>query len=797
VPSTSFNKNISKFLKEAFSLLSGKDISELINFLYPAQDGVFEDIFNNKAATFALLDKVFDSITAQGKFVLAADNFDMIDGLSYEFIHNFIRKENIYEKLKLILLYADPNPGKKYFYFPDESIYVDINLAPLENIEPIIQQKTLSTEGFEPPVESDKIFAASQGNYTFVENALALYFESMIYDKPFAVPQNMSELISKRLEILREANPAAYNLLVAAAVLGDKINLLLLEQVSCTEDFQDIIEYLEKSDYITSLNNTYYEFKSTTLWETIYGVICTAPGIEQINGRIYEFLTNVTTNSLAVLAVVIAVQNREAFEIWTKISRLSAQIGDVNLYLLSQKQCLALLNEFDDAETLDIRFNIHERIGELLSYSNPAEAMDYLPDAISNAQSKGDDVKEIKLLAYMSSCCRAVGNYHGEIECVDKVLKKIPPVQTLDIALVNTTKLQALLHIGNCGEIVNLVDNTIMPVFEECFNRKRQDVPFMFVFEAWIQTYLVLANALILQGSERVHKVLEILSDIINRYNIKEDLFICKYKIALAAAHTLRGELKCSNDTLKETLETYKNIMDSPTLLRMDLVNIINRFLKKEYDNIQERLFNIVVLADNSGDNFTKHILKILLGKAFMDKEQVTDALNIYNEEITRFANEKIATGAMLAWYLIAEASLNTNEPDKAENIAAQALDVALNPKIDNYTFAILFRIILAKAYMVKSDFDSAKIHIETALTLAKRNQLNDLLSEVYLLYGNYFYVLGHEKSPEQLRYLEGSAKMYELATTIITETRNNLIFAKIQTAQNTLRTFCESNNIT
>lgn len=89
-----------------------------------------------------------------------------------------------------------------------------------------------------------------------------------------------------------------------------------------------------------------------------------------------------------------------------KTTRLASYIGDINLYVISQKQCLALLNEFNENETLNIRFNISERLGKLLTEYDPEEAMEYLPDAIANAKSNNNEAKEIELLSYLAQCCK-------------------------------------------------------------------------------------------------------------------------------------------------------------------------------------------------------------------------------------------------------------------------------------------------------------------------------------------------------------------------------------------------------
>ena len=45
---------------------------------------------------------------------------------------------------------------------------------------------------------------------------------------------------------------------------------------------------------------------------------------------------------------------------------------------------------------------------------------------------------------------------------------------------------------------------------------------------------------------------------------------------------------------------------------------------------------------------------------------------------------------------------------------------------------------VMAKASIGVSDFESAKIHIENAIITARQYGLNDLLSRLYLQYGQY-----------------------------------------------------------
>ncbi len=805
-----FKKDASKFFKNEFPELENNEIFDLINFLYPSVEGTFENIVSGKNNTFSFLNKVFDKITAHGKFVIVIDNFDFIDGFSYEFISKFIKKDNVWKNLKLLLLYNEAKPAKGYFYFPsnkDENIYLDIGIAPLEpqQVKIILDQKTKKTKNFTEfsKEELHDIYKISRGNASYINQALCLKHDCMLCEQEFEISTTFKGLLEHRLALLSHLNPKAYEILLGSAIIGDKININLVKEIFEVSDteFRKIIVYLKRMDYINAVNDIYCEFNSLLLWETILKTAKNDENYTKINKQIFTYLTGFTLNSHAILGIV--AQNLKqpelSLEIWTRNTRLAAYIGDMNLYAISQKQSMALINEFDENDTLKIRYNISERLGKLLSNSNPQEAMEYLPDAISNAQAIGDSPKEIELLAYLASCCRKTGNYFGEVECVDAVLEKVKPENDIDIALLKASKLGALLNIGNCGQIVNMIDNEIMPILDRYFSKKHsaQDPKLGFMYETWLRVYLILANALVMQGSDRSFEILTILFDIIERNNIKDELFICKCKLTLAFANTMKGNFQASEQMLEEVLKLYReNVMDNETILRWNFINIINNFFRKRYHRMQEDLFQIVTFANNNGDNFTKNILKTLLGKIFQDNENSKQALEIYNDQAAYFAKEKMAIGALLTWYLIADATLNTEGPQNAMEIAEQALEVAQNPKINNYFFTILLKTVIAKCAITNSDFETAKIHIEGAILIARKFNLKDMLSRLYLLYGKYFQELGLMKSPKQIEYLQASDKLYKQAKELIEQTKNKYVYQDLKKSQSVLGSFCKLHGI-
>ncbi len=806
-------KDAAQFFANEFRFLNPTEINEFLNFLYNSKDGNYEDIIINKKRTYDILNKIFDAFCHTGRFVFVVDNLDFIDGFSIEFLTNFMRRDNNWKNLKFIAIYNEHKPVSSYFCIEKKELkaYVDIHLA---TIEPEELEKTIKLTAeagaYVSQREKDVIFAKCKGNPAFVEQAVSYCFDCQISDKAFLMPNNFSDLIKERLITLKKSNPAAHKLLCGAAILGDRLNLALLKQIFGykNQEFNEIMLYLAKSNFVRQYSDVFYEFNNLLLWETILKNIQNDSEFEDLNVKIGRAISIFTLNTNAVMAMIShnLKENRMAFDIWTKITRLASYIGDINLYVISQKQCLALLNEFNENETLNIRFNISERLGKLLTEYDPEEAIEYLPDAISNAKSNNNEEKEIELLGYLALCCKKVGNYFGDVECVDNVLKKLTPSQELESAMIKASKLPSLLNIGNCGEVVNLVDNDILPVINSHMSKPRlsKSIPMNFLYDTWLRVYLALATALALQGNDRAFEVTSMLFEIIEKHKIKDENIICKSKLVYAYANSMAGNLVESQEVLTDVGSCLgSEFLDISTLdsEKADIVNyynlisLINKFLKSDFENIQESLFEATIIAGDTGNEFIKNIYKTLLGKTYYESQQAKLAINIYNEQVTYFANKKMAMGALLTWYLIAEATLVTENTKNALEIATQALEIVQNPRINNSYFIVMLKMLLAKIHIEISDFESAKIDLESAILITKKYEMLDLMSKVYFIYGKLYQDLGTMQGSTQSEYLKGSSKMYKKALDIIlTKTRNTNLKNKIEEQTNLLMAFCSAN---
>lgn len=795
-------KNANEFFSKEFKFLQPPEVSDLFNFIYSFNDGNYEDIIINKKRTYSILNKIFDAFISSGKFIFVVDNFDFIDGFSAEFFTNLLRKDKNWNNLKFVAIYNEPKPICGFFGFDNKNInsFEDINLRPVTEEELIHDVKiNKDAEGYVSEREKELINEKANGNLAYIQQAYSYVYDCQINDKAFVLPDDFSQLIKERLATLKKVNKIAHKVLCASAILGDKINITLIREIFGFNEleFNEILSYLEMSDFVRKFDSICYEFNNLMLWETVLKNITRDSEFDDINVKIGKAISVFNLNTNATMAMIAhnLRETRMAFDIWTKTTRLASYIGDINLYVIAQKQCLALLNEFSENETINIRYSISEKLGKLLSEYDPQEALEFLPDAISNARANNDEVKEIELLGYLAKCCLKTGNYFGNVECVDNVLRKLKDGQELERAMIISAKLSALLDIGNCGEVISLADNDVLPILNQYLAKPRLNklFPLGLLFDTWLKVYLVLATALALQGNERTFDVLKNLFTIIDKHKINDKQLIARAKTVQAYANTMKGDIKASMHILQDVDAHYRdNFMDEISVSRLNLVYIINKFIIKDYEGIREELFEAVTFANNTGDSFTKNILKTLLGKVFKDENKAQQALEIYNEQVTYFAKEKMALGALLAWYLIADATIVTENSKSAIDIASQALEISVNPNIDNCFFNAKLRFVLGKAYMNIADYTSAKINIEEGLKLAKKCKMYDMLSRLYLLYGKYYYDIGKIATQDQIEYLRGSAVMFEKAMEfVVKETNNPYIKNCVTFEKEKLNDFC------
>lgn len=814
-----FQKETKKLIEKILPALSEEEVNNLFNFLYPTLTSHYEEILINKEYTFRLMEKVILEISQRSKLIIVIDDFDMIDGASYEFLMHFINEDYLSENIKLVVAYKDKRIAQGYFYSEKiaENEYQDVFLSRLTP-EHAVNLTKLFLNGVNPiPKEVfEKIYKNSKGNSAYIEQILVLLNENDAFltenhelkYKSNAIeteiPKNLYEILTKRLDILKEKFPTVYRTLCTAAIMGNKFNVKLLEHVMKIgfEDFRNIIQMLVNYAYISQFNDNLFVFKNTLMWKFVYERAKISEDFTLLNERIFDVINNFTLSSNALKALVAQNLNQKllAQNIWTDNVKLCSYLGDEHLWTLSQKQCLKIAQELNPETNTLVITNIQERLGKLLYLSKPSEAISYLSNALSTAVKLGNKPKIIELAGYLSKSCSSIGNYHGVIESVDTVLKLInTPEYKLECAMIKYKKLHALLSIGNSEEIYNIANNEIIPIIEQAISNSIpiKDIPIDKIYETWLECNLVVANALIIQGNQKCLNVLNVIDEIVAKNRIGNKNYLIRVALSKALAYSMLGIIKKSESILIEISQKTSNEIVEPEIIsQWNFINLLNKVLKRDWANIKEELFSVVTFANNYNDVLIKNLLKTYLGKVLQEEGNLTKALDIYNAQVTIFAREKIAMGALLCWYYIAKVTLVTEGTDKALDITQKALDVAKNPKINNYYFMVLYKRLIAEIYMIKGDMDAAKMYIEKALLIVKTHGMKLHKVMLYQLYAKYLEEMIHKKPQNKDSYVQKIVDTYKKALVLIKEMEIPVIDAELQNNFSSFKAYCQLNDI-
>ena len=824
-----YTKSTESFIKDfkkssfynLFNFLDGNELTQFLNIFYPSQKDNFENIMENKQQMFSILEKVIKSFSLNNNLVITIDNFELLDGASYDFIVHMLEKGYFNNRLKLLVAYQEDKSIQTYFDVSkaDDRIFEMIKVNKLSSAEMLdVVKKSLNIDIQEIMDKEylDEILEKSNGNALRMEQELALLFNTHYIslkgndiiinedNRPELDPTSFEELIKLRLNSL---TPTAKNVLFMAAIMGYRFatSILCLAVTMPNEKAEKLLDFLIQEQFIQRVDNYTCEFKSLTLWKLIYQEAKTDLLYKENSERLYLSLKHLilSSNLQKLISCTEALSKNEAFLIWQNTASIAAKLGDTNLYVIAQKQCLKILEEQNLLNAEELKAEIYEQIGKLLCEKSPKEAVTYLANVLDSEIKAGNLNKVIDLSGYFVKSCYLSGNYFGAAEAVDTVISNLEladvEVSPIDIALIKTRKLKALFNIGNSEQIINLVNEDIILDLEKGLeSKKNNDTKYKsLIVDAWLHSKTVLAKAYAMQGNNAVFNVISDLKQFLDKYSYNTEFYTIQIALLEAFGNTITGEIHKSNELLNAiSLRTKHRVMEPELLSEWNLISVINRIFLGENDGLKADLFELAAFTNNINEHFMKNIIKLMLGYVLKEEDNTQKALEIFNEQITYFAKEKVAIGAMLSWLLIVQLSIEDDDDDKALSTATKSLEIAQSPKINNYFFIIYFQKYIADIYLKKGDFTAAKMYLEKAIMLAKQFELKYQVIELYVAYGNYmeeFMRVTHNYSSINV---SNTAEMYEKALVAAKELKLSNLIDRVNREKSDFKTFCQLNSI-
>ena len=209
-----------------------------------------------------------------------------------------------------------------------------------------------------------------------------------------------------------------------------------------------------------------------------------------------------------------------------------------------------------------------------------------------------------------------------------------------------------------------------------------------------------------------------------------------------------------------------------------------------------EELFQAAQYADDIHDEFTKNILKLLLGRLMQERTSAKEAAVVYAKQVEYFAEKQNAIGVLLGWYFISEAKMIIDGPEAALDIALKALDVAQSANISNHYFTLLLNKLIGEIYLALQDFDAAKMYIEKAIMIAKNADIKYQLAHLYLLYSKYLQDYALTVQDKKVDFVLSAQQMNQKASLIADDLKLISLLSEVEKATTILNSFCQMNGI-
>ena len=749
-----FNIDIETSKKHVYSILTEKlniTDEELINAVFAVvfydETNLQTSLYENKRKTYFAISAILKNLLSRGDVILQIEDIECIDRFSLDILRALFDEGILKSNLKIFItsninvdiiqFFASPHINK------ENSFFADYPLMTKAEIDDTIFKAVGVREELGPNILNN-IYENSKGFPVFVEEFLYLLLQLRIIKFESAgansvtvsadaaqldFPKTISDIIQVRLTNISNADPDAFRTLYYSSILGYKFlpavvqNILDIPQ----DKFEEIIKFLSVNNFIAPFDTYNYTFKNRVIWETVRNLKLSPENIASSTITTMKKLVELTAPDYASVVKNLLSAGLPKHEIMQHIEQATKDAyscGDDYSYVYHKILLIEAVEVSNLANKNDIILDIKEELVNLTYMSFPDTAIKYADELIAHYESV-DVAKTINILGLMSVSFEMTGNYLAELECVDKSLEKIDAkTNKFSVMLLKYSKLSSLLALGRYEELVNIVNNEILPVIrlyedgkiKDTTKKKKKEV-----ISVKFESKYEMAFAMVLQGSIAAASVIQDLYNDAN--NIQNAEYILKSQLLFGAMKLVQGQIAEVENILNSTKDLISASRDNQqnTFMWLALKNIAG-FFKGEYSSVVNDIYMLSNFAHNLKRFDMEPVLKGLLVRIALKEGSVDFAQNMAYDEYYKCANNKWALGALVNWYMYCDISIFREKYEDALKVAQYALDAAEKTDINNIFFTALLKLKLAEIYAIRSDYDMAKINAKEALQLAEAN---------------------------------------------------------------------------
>ena len=809
---------------QVFCTLSEGTKNVLKDFILPpvfdADDfSVIDSSTTKKDQIYLAFEELFGVMKSSMRLVVIIEDIEYIDDSSLELLEYLI--DNGFLNNKAILVATQSSTIPSEIIVNSSNLTVDNTIS--VQMPPLNEQEAMTcVDGFtaqKPLVSLDfkeKIFNKSKGLPLYIQNLMLYFMQVNLIESvgpsdfninpdiyAFELPDKTEDLLILRLDDIFKKYKNSYKIMCYAALFGYIFPLKIIKEAAGIDEaeLKSIMEVFIRNQLVATFDGRVFFFKN----KMIMNVVKNNMMKEGFDSEISFDLLQVAKNALYGEAFYCATlarranQNQEAFVLFAKATKEALFCGDINLYLKAQKNLLKLFDFAPFADKEDRKKQLCIELGRANYINCPQDAVEFLTEAlqlISSDEMTGNTTEILDILGYLSKSFILCGNYQGAIQAIDQSIRYINPERMrLEYALLCYLKMKILMNIGSIGEVIDLCNNTILPIIDDCISKKItiSQMSMSELRHTKSDIMLTLARAYAVQGNPHYEKVIaaaDIDDAIMTKSNVEAFITSAIYK-------TLQGDIVSSEELLHKADSIADSIGASGnTTLLWAFLKLLNKSFLGEFDSAEQEILILSQKAKKLNNSLIYNFTTLLMARYFREIKQYDKAKSIINDRVNYFSQQKISSGALLCWYLIGCIFLEEKNVDDAMSIARQALEVCQKTGINNIYFAACFEKLMADCYISRHDFEMVNIHLEKAMKLSKANNLMFMQCRIYSLMGKAYYEIATTMADSKKENAQNSYEMYKIALNIALGLKNEYVAKQINLDISTLKAYCNLQNL-
>lgn len=433
------------FSSNNFSAFAGINSSDMVKDLISLTQRPMENLEDTRDKYFQVFLDLLQSIPES---LIYIENFEKIDSSSMYILEQLFDNFDELNISYLISYGKEYSLHKNCHFLLSRPYYTEITLKPTP-FEDIIAADMAFYKNIMDDFYFQRIAKYACGSTLFLDFAIQYLVESGVYSyteysivmvnpKTIIIPSSLSQLIKRRLNLLKD-DERAIKFLAMAVLLGTRVDVKTLEALGFA-NWRPIADKLAGMGYLYFYNDCMYFSNYNLLRKNILEVL-SEEKIQILAKDLFNlvFVEDMPSPVKAFLYGYFEDKEKVIFE-WEKLANINLSMGDFSAYLNCSDEIINSLDKYSDtwsaADLEQYKASIYDNISNNMFEYDPEKTRDIAEKTLISLQRTGNVTGFVSLCTKMVQGSLLHGDYMYALGLTHKVLSAMDGV-SIDPAAEN------------------------------------------------------------------------------------------------------------------------------------------------------------------------------------------------------------------------------------------------------------------------------------------------------------------------------------------------------------------------